>query len=57
MAHIEIDNAYVIEGADVAALLRLAYRLCEGTRMNADDRRDVGQQIQAIVAKVTLFNP
>jgi len=56
MAHIEIDNAYVIEGADVAALLRLAYRLCEGTRMNADDRRDVGQQIQAIVAKVTLFN-
>lgn len=55
--HVDLEKFYVLEGRDMAALLQISYRLNDGGKLSPDERRDLAQQMQALLAKRTEFDP
>lgn len=48
------DEFYELPGWFLAELRQMAYLLSSGERINADDRRDMAQRIQAVLNSHTV---
>jgi hypothetical protein len=54
--NINIDKAYVLDGATMSRLWDIASRFNDGYVLTANDRRDLAQELQAKLAKAEEFD-